>query len=187
MKIEYQLKPRLSRNNWISSRILCTGTASYFFTTASQVALSGPGYASFLRRHPEVKRVALIYFQDPGWGYQYRDAWRTLLYERGVEIIGEYENAEFAPDFKNPLVNILQHKPDAFFVAHDPTTLIPAAKQLRFQGKKALQQQPDSPELAIPTLHYEGVSGVMDFSHSCAGNQSRWYGTLSSSSRVGSL
>jgi len=146
-----------------------------FFTTASQVALSGPGYASFLRRHPEVKSLALIYFQDPAWGYQYRNAWRTLLSERDVEIVGEYENAEFAPDFKTPLVNILQHKPDAFFVAHDPTTLIPAAKQLRFQGKKALQQQPDSPELAIPTLHYEGVSGVMDFSHPCAGNQSRWH------------
>ncbi len=219
-----------------ASRILCSEKSRNFFTTASQVALAGEGYGYFLDRHPEVKRVALVYFQDAGWGYQYRDVWRKLLSERRVEIVGEFETAEFAPDFKTPLVKLLNAKPDAFFVAQDPTTFIPAAKQLRFGGQivfannvleipaggaetkslegiyfvdtqpspefvkrfsdrfneppllepyngyeavrvlvKAIRERPDAPELAVEKLQYKGVSGPMNFTSSCAGNQSRWH------------
>ncbi len=117
-----------------ASQILCSDKTKYFFTTASQVVRSAEGYGYFLDRHPEVKRVALIYFQDPGWGYQYRDAWRKLLSERRIEVVGEFETAEFAPDFKTPLVKLLRQKPDTFFVAQDPTTFIPAFKQVGFNG-----------------------------------------------------
>jgi ABC-type branched-subunit amino acid transport system substrate-binding protein len=88
-----------------------------------------------LDRHPEVKKVALVYFQDAGWGYQYRDAWRTLLSERQINIVGEFETAVLAPDFKTPLVKLIKDNLDAFFVAQDPTTFIPAAKKLRFSGQ----------------------------------------------------
>jgi branched-chain amino acid transport system substrate-binding protein len=118
-----------------ASRVLCSKESKYFFTTASQVPLAGEAFGYFLDRHPEVKRVALVYFQDAGWGYQYRDAWRALLSERQIKIVGEFETAEFAPDFKTPLVKLLKDKPDAFFVAQDPTTFIPAAKQLRYSGQ----------------------------------------------------
>lgn len=109
-----------------ASHLLCATKSKYFFTTVSQVARSADGYGYFLDRHPEVKKVALVYFQDPGWGYQYRDAWRKVLSERRIEVSGEFETAEFAPDFKTPLVKLLRDKPDAFFVAHDPTTFVPA-------------------------------------------------------------
>jgi ABC-type branched-subunit amino acid transport system substrate-binding protein len=220
-----------------ASRILCSNNKSkYFFTTASQVARSSEGYGYFLDRHPEVKKVALVYFQDPGWGYQYRDAWRKLLSDRGIKVSGEFETGDFAPDFKTPLARLLRDKPDAFFVAQDPTTFIPASRQMGFEGKivfannileapasgtevKALEgiyfvdtlasaafekrfvdrfnqapllepyngyealrvlvtaiaQQPDSPELALPKIQYEGVSGMIDFSESCAGNKARWH------------
>jgi branched-chain amino acid transport system substrate-binding protein len=117
-----------------ASRILCDKRSPFFFSTASQVGLSGEGFGYFLDRHPEVRRVALIYFQDAGWGYQYRDAWRKLLNERKLTIAGEFESAEFAVDFKTPLVKLLKESPDAFFVAQDPTTFLPAAKQLGFKG-----------------------------------------------------
>jgi ABC-type branched-subunit amino acid transport system substrate-binding protein len=234
------LIPRANRERKLlispsASPLLCAATFNYFFTTASQVALSAEGYGYFLDRHPEVKRVALVYFQDTGWGYQYRDAWRKLLAERGIEVVGEFETAEFAFDFKTPLVKLLRGKPDAFFVAQDPTTFIPAARQLGFSGHvvfannilevpaaggdlkldgiyfvdtlaspefeqrftarfgepplleayngyealrvlvKALSQQPHSPQREVPKLRYEGVSGMIDFSNSCAGNQSRWH------------
>ncbi len=219
-----------------ASRLLCSEQSKYFFTTASQVAYASEGYAHFLDLHPEVKRVALVYFEDAGWGYQYRDAWQKLLNERGIIISGEFESAEFSPDFKTHLVKLLRDNPDAFFVAQDPVNFIPAAKHLNFKGQivfannilelpasgadlktlegvyfvdtlpspefekkfvarfnepplleayngyealrvlaKAIQQQKNSPELAVPTLKYSGISGPIDFSQSCAGNQARWY------------
>jgi ABC-type branched-subunit amino acid transport system substrate-binding protein len=215
---------------------LCSSKSKYFFTTASQVVRSAEGYGYFLDRHPEVKKVALVYFQDPGWGYQYRDTWRKLLSERGIKVTGEFETAEFSPDFKTPLVRLLRDKPDAFFVAQDPTTFIPASKQLGFRGSivfannileipasgadvktlegiyfvdtlasaafekkfterfherplleayngyealrvlaRAIAQQPDSPEAAVAKMKYDGISGLIDFSESCAGNKSRWH------------
>lgn len=114
---------------------LCSSSTGYFFSTATQVSRAPTGYAAFLDLHPEVKKVALVYFQDPGWGYQYRDGWRKLLAERNIEVTGEFESAEMLPDFKTPILKLLQQKPDAFFVAHEPKNFIASARQNAFKGQ----------------------------------------------------
>lgn len=214
----------------------CTKSKGFFFSTATQVPLASEGYEYFLDAHPNVRKVALVYYQDPGWGYQYRDGWRRILNERGIRIVGEFESADFFPDFKSAILKLLKEKPDAFFVAHQPDTFIAASKQLKFDGElvfannilevpaggksldslngiyfvdtlasdefatrfqkkfnsipllepyngyealrstvKAMLEDPAAPQLALRRMSYEGISGTLDFTKSCAGNQSRWH------------
>jgi len=214
----------------------CKDTTGMFFSTATQVPLAIDGYAKFLDTHPKVKKVAIIFFQDPGWGYQYRDVWKKLLVKRGISITDEFESAEFNQDFKTVLLSMLRKNPDAFFVAHHPQNFLRAARQNRFTGPivfannilevpaakesmdqvegvyfvdtlapnsfmerfrkrfnedpllepyngyeavrtvvRALRANPQAPEKALSTLKYSGITGQIDFSSSCAGNQSKWY------------
>lgn len=214
----------------------CSKSGGFFFSTATQVSLASEGYGYFLDAHPNIRKVALVYFQDPGWGYQYRDGWRKLLNDRGIKIVGEFESSEFFPDFKSAILKLLKDKPDAFFIAHQPDSFIAASKQLRFNGElvfannilevpasgksidsltgiyfvdtlasaefadrfqkrfgltpllepyngyealrsavKAIIQNPIAPQEALRQMSYEGISGTLDFTKSCAGNQSRWH------------
>lgn len=214
----------------------CTKSEGFFFSTATQIRLASEAYEYFLDAHPNVHKVALVYFQDPGWGYQYRDGWRKVLNERGIRIVGEFESSEFFPDFKSAILKLLKDKPDAFFVAHQPDSFIAASRQLRFDGElvfannilevpaggksldslngiyfvdtlaseeftarfqkkfnsmpllepyngyealrstvKAIIKNPAAPQLALRQMSYDGVSGTLDFTKSCAGNHSRWH------------
>lgn len=219
-----------------TSESFCTRSNGYFFSTATQISRAAEGFEYFLQGNPNVRKVALVYFQDQGWGMQFRDGWRKLLKSRGIEITDEFESADYFPDFKTAVLKLLRNKPDAFFVAHESKSFIAATRQLGFHGSlvfanhileiaaarsdlrelegiyfvdtlapesfarrfeerfgepllleayngyealrafvKAKNANPDAPEAAFPQMKYEGISGPMDFSDSCAGNRSRWH------------
>ncbi|RIL10422.1 MAG: hypothetical protein DCC75_04395 [Proteobacteria bacterium] len=216
---------------------MCARTSGFFFSTATQVPDAARGFEVFLERNSAVRRLALIYFDDPGWGGQYHKNWLELASKRSLQVTDRVGISDFRPDFKALLPKMLAKQPDAFFVAHEPETFISAARALGYKGKivfanniqevlvdssfdrallegvyfvdtlagpefmeefmklydsepilesyngyealralfKAWQLNPADPRKAFSGLNYQGASGPLDFSQSCAGNRSVWH------------
>lgn len=94
-----------------------------------------PAYKDFFRSNPDVKTMALVIFDDPGWGHVQRDAWRAAAKEFGVKEIGIVETAEYRPNFESIFPRFLSKDPDVIFVAHEPYLSTKALKRLRYKGK----------------------------------------------------
>lgn len=106
-----------------------------FFTTASQIPRSKEAFERYFDLKPEVKKISLINFGDPGWGQAYRTIWETIARERGLEIVSSFENLEFSIDLLSQIGVLLEKKPQAVLIAHNPHTTLKALRHYKFQGE----------------------------------------------------
>jgi branched-chain amino acid transport system substrate-binding protein len=117
---------------WLPQEMYCKSAPRNFVSMSSQVKESAPAYDRFFELHPEVKRVGLVAFDEPGWGQAYLQIWRELAAKRGVQVVDTFVNNEWQPDFKTALTKMISKTPDAIFFAHEPEGLVKAARQLGF-------------------------------------------------------
>lgn len=113
---------------------VCAKSSGYVFTAAAQIPVSLPAWGSVFRHRPEIKRIASVFFDDPGWGNTLNHVWRTAASEHSVQVVAQFESADFVPDFRSAFPKILKQKPDAFFIAHEPFIAIRTLKELTYSG-----------------------------------------------------
>jgi len=128
----------------------------------SSLLLCGPSLSAAQEGtdlHPKAKRIALIYFEDPGWGFMYRDVWRALAKERNLTIVDEYSSTDYQPDFRSILPRILAKNPEMIFIAHEPQSSVKALRQLGYSGTIAFANNVLEVMLgeAAPPGGFEGV------------------------------
>jgi len=112
----------------------CAAAPGYFYSITSQFSLSRAAFEEFFLLHPELKRAAIIAFDDPEWGQSYRDIWTFLAKRHQVDIVDTFYNSEWSPDYKSALTKILSKKPQAIFIAHESEGFFKARSQLGFDG-----------------------------------------------------
>lgn len=112
----------------------CAAPVKYFHSLAADHGLSGEAFEKFLLNHPEIKKIALFTFDDPAWGRVYKEVWRAVAQSKGVEVVYAYETDSLLPDFRTPLAQAINRKPDALLFAHEPVSFLRTAKQLGFMG-----------------------------------------------------
>lgn len=113
----------------------CEAGQGYFFSSTSQFSRTEGAYRKFFERHPEVRRIALVVFDDPEWGQPYLGIWRKVAAEKSIEIVDEFVTSEFSPDFKIALMRAVQKKAQAVFLAHEPVSFLKAVRGAGFEGK----------------------------------------------------
>lgn len=116
----------------------CQEGGDYFVSAGSKIEKTKAAFEDFFTRHPEVRRIGLVVFDDPDWGNAYRSVWESIAKERGLTIVETFLNNEWTPDFKSMLVKMMAKQPDAFLVAHEPESFIKALRQMKFQGQVVL-------------------------------------------------
>jgi branched-chain amino acid transport system substrate-binding protein len=113
----------------------CAAGGDYFVTVASKIEGTKSAFEGFFQRHPEVKRIGLVVFDDPDWGNAYRAVWEEIARARGISIVETFLNNEWSPDFKSVMAKMMSKKPDAIFVAHEPESFVKAMRQVNFKGQ----------------------------------------------------
>lgn len=105
-----------------------------FFTTASQIPRSRTAFERYFQLNSGVKKISLINFGDPGWGQAYRRIWEEIATDRGLEIVSTIENLEFSADLLSQIGVLLEKKPQAVLIAHNPLTTLKALRHYRYAG-----------------------------------------------------
>jgi ABC-type branched-subunit amino acid transport system substrate-binding protein len=89
----------------------------YYFTLGHKVELVAPIYKQFFKINPQIKRVAIITW-DNDWGLGYSNVFTRVTQELGLEIIAEEKSNDWNNDFKTEVTRILSKKPDMIFVPY---------------------------------------------------------------------
>jgi ABC-type branched-subunit amino acid transport system substrate-binding protein len=149
----------------------CVPSNPFFFSSASKIPRSKVGWEALFASQSKLKRIALVYFEDPGWGFMYRDVWRTLAKEHGVTVVDEYTSNDYVPDFKSIFPRLLAKNPDGIFIAHEPEGSMKALRQLGYKGVVAYANNvlevmagKDSPPAAFDGVYFVDVATSEDFS-----------------------
>jgi len=155
---------------WLPHEKNCRIAPGYFYSIASQFSQSRKAFELFFDKHPDIKKIALVVFDDQEWGLTYHEIWKDIAKQRNVEIVSSFLSTESNPDFKSALTKILAKKPQAIFVAHEPEGFMKSLSSLKYEGmvvfaNNVLEMLADSPE---PRRELEGVFVVdpnisMDF------------------------
>jgi len=137
----------------------CSESSGYFFSLSSQFTHSRKAFERFFEVQPNVKRIALIAFDDPEWGGPHLELWQELAKQRGIEVVDIFKSGDLLPDYRSALTRSLSKRPDAIFIAHEPETFFKAKAQLRYAGfvvsaNNILEMLADSP---APRTELEGV------------------------------
>lgn len=112
----------------------CALGGEYFATVSSRIEHTKSSFEDFFQRHPEVKRIGLVVFDDPDWGNAYRAVWEEIARSRDISIVETFLNNEWSPDFKSVMTKMMAKRPDAILVAHEPESFVKAMRQVNFKG-----------------------------------------------------
>jgi len=127
-------KKKLLVTTGIPNQNFCKSGEGYFYSMSSQFDFAVEAYEQFFIQHPEVKKIALVVFDDPEWGNEYRKIWMMLANKYNIEVVDTFLNNEWKPDFKSALTKILAKKPDAILHAHEPESFVKAISQFNYKG-----------------------------------------------------
>jgi branched-chain amino acid transport system substrate-binding protein len=114
---------------------VCAKSSGQVFTAAAQIPTSLSAFSAALRRNPQLKKIASVHFDDPGWGNTLASVWKDAAIANNAEIVAEFATADFLPDFRSAFPKILRKDPGVFFIAHEPFSAIRALKELSYKGK----------------------------------------------------
>lgn len=106
----------------------------YAFSISSQFFRAKEAFDRFFILNPQVRRMAMVIFDDQDWGDSYKNIWIELAKAHNVEIVADFITTEFTPDFRAALTKIISKKPDAIFFAHEPESFMKAVGQFHYSG-----------------------------------------------------
>lgn len=111
----------------------CERGAGWTFTVASQIPSSDQAFWT-LFDHLGLRSAALVTFDDPTWGQQYRTVWKKVLTDLKIEIKEDIVLPEMVVDFKTILPRIVHKAPDAILFAHEPRSALKALRATGYRG-----------------------------------------------------
>jgi ABC-type branched-subunit amino acid transport system substrate-binding protein len=117
------------------SKSSCPKDNPFFFSVSEQVSDIGDTfYRSFFLKNKEVKTIAIIAFDDAEWGAVNRAAVEGAAKKAGVQVADVFTTQDLKPDFRSVYPRILEKKPDAIFIFHEPLSTVTPLRELKYKG-----------------------------------------------------
>ncbi len=112
----------------------CPKDGKYFFSVSEQASDSTPAYSRLLAAHPEMKRVAIVMFDDGEWGEMNTRAVQQAAKETGREVVEIYRTQDMHADFRAALPGVVAKRPDVIFIFHEPVITTKPLRELKYKG-----------------------------------------------------
>jgi len=106
----------------------------YFFTMGERRETLRPAVDLFFKRNPDVKRVAILCWEDP-WGQSYLRIWREVAERNGVKIENVLCTIDFNNDFRADVTKIAAKPVDGVIIAHMSDVVLQRMKEQKLNVK----------------------------------------------------